>query len=380
MSIALYDDDFRRYVHVPFNLELMKLATYYKRKNEIVVLTPSIQRDRYTSIFLQKDYNDGIFIRNPLSYDNLTTGGLAYTGGTYAPMDEAIERCSADTGIYSKVEPLFCTNAFYTQAFKVMSRAIHFRLSLDGSTIWKAYATQLSNLRNANCLFLHDPNLGEIEGARDVVNSLLNHMPNNVTGRRVGSKFPIVVKDDQDLLDWTNFRNTAAFYSLQYNGVMDDEVFYDFVQHTKGTTITDQLVYNIGAGARYATDDFLMNQLPKIFKQIVFSRSHKLKIRLNYTEDFFLDSRWKKLLILWQSYVLQPKNTDNEFFIKAPFSFYIEGVYKGTFFLRGVERREEIRDILQFVKQENYELFKLFYECNEVTLKGGKFENDSVRN
>ena len=51
MSIALYDDDFRRYVHVPFNLELMKLATYYKRKNEIVVLTPSIQKDRYSTTF-----------------------------------------------------------------------------------------------------------------------------------------------------------------------------------------------------------------------------------------------------------------------------------------------------------------------------------------
>lgn len=54
MSIALYDDDFRRYVHVPFNLELMKLATYYKRKNEIVVLTPSIQKDRYSTTFYEK--------------------------------------------------------------------------------------------------------------------------------------------------------------------------------------------------------------------------------------------------------------------------------------------------------------------------------------
>lgn len=380
MSIALYDDDFRRYVHVPFNLELMKLATYYKRKNEIVVLTPSIQKDRYSTTFLRKDYDDGIFIPNPSSYPNLITGGLAYSSGRYVPMDTDIERCCADTSIYSRVAPMFCKNQFYTQAFKTMTNAIHLRLSLDGTNIWSAYATQLPPLRNSHCLFLHDPNLGEIEGARDVINSLLDHMPDRPLGRRVGSKFPILAKDGQDLLDWTNFRNTAAFYSLQYNGVMDDEVFYDFVQHTKGTTITDQLVYNIGAGARYATDDFLMNQLPKIFKQIVFSRSHKLKIRLNYTEDFFLDPRWKKLLILWQSYVLQPKNTDNEFFIKAPFSFYIEGVYKGTFFLRGVERREEIRDILQFVKQENYELFKLFYECNEVTLKGGKFENDSVRN
>ena len=93
MSIALYDDDFRRYVHVPFNLELMKLATYYKRKNEIVVLTPSIQKDRYSTTFLRKDYDDGIFIPNPSSYPNLITGGLDYSSGRYVPMDTDIERC-----------------------------------------------------------------------------------------------------------------------------------------------------------------------------------------------------------------------------------------------------------------------------------------------
>ena len=117
MSIALYDDDFRRYVHVPFNLELMKLATYYKRKNEIVVLTPSIQKDRYSTTFLRKDYDDGIFIPNPSSYPNLVTGGLAYSSGHYVPMDTDIERCCADTSIYSRVAPMFCKNQFYIFVF-----------------------------------------------------------------------------------------------------------------------------------------------------------------------------------------------------------------------------------------------------------------------
>lgn len=379
MSIALYDDDFRRYVHVPFNLELMKLATYYKRKNEIVVLTPSIQKDRYSTTFLRKDYDDGIFIPNPSSYPNLITGGLAYSSGRYIPMDTDIERCCADTSIYSRVAPMFCKNQFYTQAFKTMTNAIHLRLSLDGTNIWSAYATQLPPLRNSHCLFLHDPNLGEIEGARDVINSLLDHMPDRPLGRRVGSKFPIVAKDGQDLLAWTDFRNTAAFYSLQYDGIMDDEVFHDFVLRTRGTSISYQLIYNISAGARYATDDFLMNGLPRIFKQIIFSRSHKLKIRLYYDDDFFLDPNWKKLMSLWQIYATQPRTNDNEFFLHRPFYLLINGIEKGWYRAEGLHKKQDVIEVFNFVRENNYELFKLFYDCTSVTLKGGNFENDTNR-
>ena len=38
MSIGLYDQDMATYTLVPYNLELMKLATYYKNRREIVVL------------------------------------------------------------------------------------------------------------------------------------------------------------------------------------------------------------------------------------------------------------------------------------------------------------------------------------------------------
>ena len=40
MSVGCYDADMQKYIHVPFNLELMKLSTYYKKKGEIVSLAP----------------------------------------------------------------------------------------------------------------------------------------------------------------------------------------------------------------------------------------------------------------------------------------------------------------------------------------------------
>ena len=59
MSIGLYDIDFMTYIHVPFNLTLMKLAAYYKKKREVVVLAPYLEPERYQKMYVVKDYFDG---------------------------------------------------------------------------------------------------------------------------------------------------------------------------------------------------------------------------------------------------------------------------------------------------------------------------------
>ena len=64
MSIGLYDIDLITYFQVAFNLELMKLATYYKRKREIVQLSPIFQPERYTKFIMRKDYYDSNFPSN----------------------------------------------------------------------------------------------------------------------------------------------------------------------------------------------------------------------------------------------------------------------------------------------------------------------------
>ena len=37
---------------------------------------------------------------------------------------------------------------------------------------------------------------------------------------------------------------------------------------------------------------------------------------------------------------------------------------------------EEVREIFQFVRLNNYELFKMFYEWDEVKYRGGKIVNE----
>ena len=55
MSVGMHDMDMVTYTLVPFNLELMKLSAYYKKKREVVILSPSFTPERHQKFILRKD-------------------------------------------------------------------------------------------------------------------------------------------------------------------------------------------------------------------------------------------------------------------------------------------------------------------------------------
>ena len=107
MSIGLYDGDLQKYFHCPFNLELMKIASYYKNKREIVVLSPTFSPEKYSKFFFRKDYYDGSFPKELANKQNVDYGGLAFSNGLYVPMDLQIEKTPPDTHIYEKILKIY---------------------------------------------------------------------------------------------------------------------------------------------------------------------------------------------------------------------------------------------------------------------------------
>ena len=41
--------------------------------------------------------------------------------------------------------------------------------------------------------------------------------------------------------------------------------------------------------------------------------------------------------------------------------------------------KDEVREVFRFVKENHYELFKMFYEVTDVGLKGGKLVDETIR-
>lgn len=80
MSIGLYDVDMSLYNQTPFNLELMKYATYYKQKREIVTMSSLFTPEKFGQFILRKDYQDDRFPFKMSNYDNLIYGGHGFSG------------------------------------------------------------------------------------------------------------------------------------------------------------------------------------------------------------------------------------------------------------------------------------------------------------
>lgn len=378
MSIGIMDADMSTYTLVPFNLEVMKLSAYYKRKGEIVVLSPSFTPHRNTKFIYRKDYDDGEFPRGLTTYGNVEYGGLAFSHNIYQPLPLEIEKMRPDTSIYSKMESkiLGPSTSERRKIYQNMMTAEHCRLSLDGKTIWPDFTRQFRNLKEARNLMIHDYNLGEVENSFDTVRRLLTRARTDGWATRVGMKFPIQVSDGQEFLNWASLRANSTFYSLRYNGVMDNDCFAEWVQRNYEKANYSQMEYHV-TDARYDENHFTTFLLPKILRQVIFSRSYRVSFSLTYDEGYFKDPMWEEVIRLFNFYhtsflgeteaVFYKKIEDDTLFdfaahtMKRPYGTY--GSDAMTV--------EQVRKIFQFVREHNYPLFKDFYECNARSL-GGK--------
>lgn len=378
MSVGIMDADMSAYLLVPFNLEVMKLSAYYKKKGEIVVLSPSFTPHRNTKFIYRKDYDDGDFPRGLTTYGNVEYGGLAFSQNRYQPLPTEIERMKPDTSIYSKMESkiLGPATSERRKIYNNMIEAEHCRLSLDGKTIWPEYTKQFKNLKQARNLMFHDYDLGAVDGAFEEVQRLLARARTDGWATRVGMKFPIQVSDGQEFLNWSGLRANSTFFSLRYNGVMDNDCFTEWIQRNYEKANYLQMEYHV-TDARYDENHFTTCLLSQILRQVIFSRRYRLSFSLTYDEGYFSDPRWEQVIRLFNFYhtsflgeteaVFYKKIEDDTLFdfaahtMKRPYGTYGQDAMTV----------EQVRKIFEFVREHNYPLFKDFYECNARSL-GGK--------
>ena len=378
MSVGLYDADMSAYLLVPFNLEIMKLSAYYKKKGEIVVLSPSFTPDRNTKFIYRKDYDDGDYPRGLMRYPNVEYGGLAFSHNVYKPLPLEIERMKPDTSIYSRMESkiLGPATSERRKIYNNMIEAEHCRLSLDGKTIWPEYTKQFKNLKQARNLMIHDYDLGAIDGAFEEVQRLMARARTDGWATRLGMKFPVQISRGEDLLKWSTLRSNSTFFSFRFNGVIDNESFQEWVERCYEKSIYSQMEYHV-TDARYDENHFTTCLLPQILRQVIFSRRYRVSFSLTYDEGYFSDPRWEEVIRLFNFYhtsflgeteaVFYKKIEDDTLFdfaahtMKRPYGAYGSDAMTIA----------EVRKVFEFVREHNYQLFKDFYECNARSL-GGK--------
>ena len=378
MSVGIMDADLAAYTLVPFNLEAMKLSAYYKKKGEIVVLSPSFTPERNTKFIYRKDYNDGDFPLGLTSYPNVEYGGLAFSNNKYFPLPLDVEKMRPDASLYEKAAGLILgdMSANRKKIYRNMMEAEHCRISLDGQSVWPDYPRQFHSITSARNIMFHDYDLAAIDGGFETVKYILSRARNDGWATKVGMKFPVQVSDGQSLLNWSSINTNSTFYSLRYDGVIDDDAFLEWVSRIRQKAIFTQIDYHV-TSPRYTADHFIENLLPKIFRQVIISRSYYVFFTLIYDDDFFPDKQWCDVLRLFNFYhnsysgvpqtrFLNKVNEDTLFDFAAASDKMPRHYYHGK-----AMSKDEIRNTFAFVREKHPSLFTDFYECNAKKL-GGK--------
>ena len=374
MSVGCYDADMQKYTHVPFNLELMKLSSYYKRRGEIVSLAPAFRPNRYTKFIYRKDFDDGDFKSEIFSNKNIEWGGHAFSGNKYIALPFEIETQKPDVYLYNCKRDKFITGISYEHAFRTMERANHFRISLDGKTIWKDFEKQLS-FPKTRTLFVHDFDLNQINGSFELLKDMSEASPFLGGGARIGTKFPIQVSCESDLLKWESLPASDKYFSIQYNGLMADQTLNVFLEQSASAAGIKNLDYVVTSSSSLE-NDFIEKDLSKIYLQVCFLRSQGKKISLKYDSNFFSDQKWGRVIDLFNCYLsgftyFSPEERKKKINYDTLFSF-CSSFKEEKRYGKECFTKQDARDLFRFVADKNYDLFKMFYEVTNVRLENGR--------
>lgn len=371
MSYGLYDGDLQFYPIPFYNLELMKLSSYYKHKREIVGLSPDFSPQRYGNFIVRQDfYNPHAQIYKG---DNIIYGGRAFDGEKYKPLPLEIETSQPDISLYERVKS---NNIKWNNksAINTMRRAEHIRLSLDEKTIWKDFEKQFRSNPDRFGVIFHDYNLNQIDGAYDLIRNELSNWIPNLNGRRIGMKFPVQVNNKIDLCKWLSLKPMGTYFSLCHNGLITNDYIPELNEIRQKTPAFKQTTMNISEV--YTSEELINGGIQRIFRSIINLRSHQLVFPLIYNEGLFIDDKWKmvmKLINRYNNHLVA--GYDAEYFRRVePFETlysYCRAAIRQYKIKDPLLTKESIQSIFQFVREENYELFKDFYEY-----RGGEVKND----
>lgn len=379
MSIGIYDMDLDTYTFVPYNLEAMKISAYYKRKREIVILSPSLTPERHEKFFIRKDYDDGNFPTKSLLLPNVEYGGLAFSNNVYKPLPIEIEKMRPDTTLYERMEKRIKYTDQKNQAIRDkiylnLSTGEHMRLSLDGKTVWPEYGRQFKNLQGARDLIIHDYDLGHVEGALSEVKSIMARARNDGWATRLGMKFPVSIYTGEDLLGWTSLKPNSTFYSLCYKGLIPPKEFYIYAGSCKEQAAYSQMEYYVDYGCS-DEDDFVKNRLRQIFRQVIIARSYRSFFSLKYSENFFKNKEWEKVIQLFNAFLHSMKTLTQARYFRI---IADDSMYKfacsfserpSDWYIHKIFTISEVREIFNFVRENYYPLFQDFYECTFNTIQ-----------
>lgn len=387
MVIGCYDEDMVSYIRAPFNIDLMKISSYYKSRNNVVSITNHLDINKYSKFFYRKDYYDGKVKAEILTNPKVNYGGRAFSVNKYIQMPLDIEEMKPDKTLYLPMKDYFCS--FFTKDFgstkaiqnlyKLLYEATDVRFSLNGSNVWENYEKQIYYKNDSTTnLIIHDYNPLEISDIHYAIKNVLQNVKNN-RFKRVGVKYPVsIYNNDSRIFKWLDYKLIPEMFNIELEGICSDEFFFELCSSINNKAIFSNSFYNLTEN--YPGDEnFLKEKMPHLYHQIVFLCNNGIRIPLIYDKEVFSNPQIGKVLSLFVMF-LANSNSKWRSRHRDEYSLYryiresTNASLRTNYYNQYGLNKNDIRNLFTFIKDNNYDLFKDFYECHIVKLEGGNFK------
>lgn len=355
------------------------MVTYYRQHNQLATLSPILNPGPYTKFLIRKEYDDGIFPRE-FFYPASEYGGRSFTEDKiYVPLPPKIESTVPNMHLYDPYIHQFGRTKMEFAQIKRILNCAHIRLAPDSQHLLEFDDLARNFDNKTSGIFLHDYDLASLK-PYDLILQLSNQREyksrEGINPYPIGNKFPIRIYSSDELAQWSKIPTIPNAFFIEYFGLMTDKVLHDMCVENK--RMAKQVWYNVSFGCS-GENDFFINRLPKIFVQVLFLRRANVKILLNYDDRIIVTKELQDLLELL--------NTWLRFSYMKDFAPHTQNLYKfcrdnsyfhyTTWAFQTVKLSfDEIRNAFQYIRVNNYDLFKKFYEWDEVKFDGRKIVNE----
>ena len=187
-------------------------------------------------------------------------------------------------------------------------------------------------------------------------------------------KYPVQVDSQADMVKWLSLPPMGTYFSLCHNGLIDESYIPALIDVKAQSYAIKQASVDISNS--FTSEQLINGGLQRILRNIINLRSNHLIFPLYYDKNLLIDDDWKLVMELIARYNQHLVTSANSQFFKytEPYETlysYCKAAIKQYHIKEPLLEKESIQHIFQFVRENDYDLFKDFYEY-----RGGEVKND----
>lgn len=301
MSIALIDQDcLDNKKDFFYDLDIMKLASYYKSKKEItkLLLNPS-EYTQYTKTYFIKNRFDYKMMGELFKDKRIIYRGYAFSALDYEPLPDDIERAQADISIYDtylKFNNNLADRRVIRLVSPMMENSCHARLSTDNKTCNVPVNRIL--YKDSTGLCLYDYNIFALED--------WYYATKDYKDKSLRFRFSPITTNLEDIKKILNEYDLRSENHMILSGVLNDDIIKEIISLGVKDRIRVQLLQNLNP---YDKED-IMNKIIYAMNTILQLKQAHLRIHA-YIDPHDIDERTAYLNNL--AYWMNRNHSDTSF-------------------------------------------------------------------